>query len=522
MDAGNATDTSLDPEDWTTHRRVAHEALDLVLDFQRQIADRPAWRPMPPEIEERLEAPLPEEGEGIEAAFRAFRESVLPYVLGNPHPRFWGWVPGQGTPGGVIGKLLAAGVNPVTGPFNDSSARVEAQVVEWLREAVGMPEGTGGVLTSGGSVANLVGLAVGRDAVAEADVPGDGLTAEGRRLAVYASEAVHSSVKKSLQILGMGRGALRSVPVDDEHRIRVDVLKETLAADRGDRSGVTPAILVGSAGTVDTGAFDDFEALADVADREGLWLHVDGAFGALAALSPRLRSLVAGMERADSLAFDAHKWMSAPYDVGVVLVPDREAHRKTFTVEASYLDPLPRGTGASPESTDRLGPQLSRGFRALAVWMSIREHGIRRFGRVVEECVDQARYLASLVRDHPELELMAPVPLCIVCFRYTAGLAPEEADAVNREILMRLQEEGIAVPSSTVLDGRFVLRVANTNHRSRREDFDRLVRETVRLGRDVRPDPDASRRSRHARSAVGKASPGGRSGTTNGRDDGGA
>lgn len=489
MSGEPGTSTSLDPADWTTHRRVAHQALDLALNYQEKIADRPAWRPMPREAEARLESPLPLEGEGIEAAVRAFRETVLPYVLGNPHPRFWGWVPGQGTPGGIIAELLAAGVNPVTGPFNDSSARVEAQVVDWLREAVGMPEGTGGVLTSGGSVANLIGLAVGRDAAATADVPRDGLIAEGRQLGVYASEAVHSSVEKSLLILGMGRSALRSVPVDDEHRIRVDALVDMLEEDRGEDSGVSPAILVGSAGTVDTGAFDDFEALADVAEREDLWLHIDGAFGALAALAPALRPLVAGMERADSLAFDAHKWMSAPYDVGVILVRDREAHQETFTVEASYLSALPRGTGARPESTDHLSPQLSRGFRALSVWMSIREHGIRHFGNVIQEGVDQARYLASRIREHPDLELMAPVPLCIVCFRYAVpGLSAGEEDALNREILMRLQEQGVAVPSSTVIDGRFVLRVANTNHRTRREDFDRLVEETVRLGEAVRRD----------------------------------
>ncbi len=489
MSDDESTFVSLDPVDWTTHRRVAHEALDLMLDYQEKIADQPVWRPMPPEEEARLQAPLPAEGEGIEATFRAFRETVYPYVLGNPHPRFWGWVPGQGTPGGIIAELLAAGVNAVTGPFNDSSARVEAQVIDWLREAMGMPEETGGVLTSGGSVANLIGLAVGRDAVARADVPRDGLVAEGRRLGVYASEAVHSSVKKSLQILGMGRSALRRVPVDDDHRIRVDVLEDMLTEDLREGSDVSPAILVGSAGTVDTGAFDDFGALADVAERENLWLHVDGAFGALAALAPDLRPLVAGMERADSLAFDAHKWMSAPYDVGVILVRDREAHRTTFTVEASYLSALPRGTAARPESTDRLSPQLSRGFRALSVWMSIREHGIRHFGHVVEKCVEQARYLASRVREHPDLELMAPVPLCIVCFRYTVpGFSAEEEDDLNREILMRLQERGIAVPSSTVLDGRFVLRVANTNHRTRREDFDRLVEETVRLGEEVRRD----------------------------------
>lgn len=487
MTDDDSTFVSLDPADWTTHRRVAHEALDLMLDYQEQITDQPAWRPMPPEKEARLQTPLPAEGEGIDAALREFRETVFPYVLGNPHPRFWGWVPGQGTPGGIIAELLAAGVNAVTGPFNDSSARVEAQVIDWLREAMGMPEETGGVLTSGGSVANLIGLAVGRDAVAKTDVPRDGLASEGRGLAVYASEAVHSSVKKSLQILGMGRSALRSVPVDDDHRIRVDVLEDMLTHDLREGSDVSPAILVGSAGTVDTGAFDDFEALAAVADREDLWLHVDGAFGALAALAPDLQPLVAGMERADSLAFDAHKWMSAPYDVGVVLVRDREAHRRTFTVEASYLSALPRGTGARPESTDHLSPQLSRGFRALSVWMSIREHGIRHFGRVVQEGVDQARYLASLVREHPDLELMAPVPLCIVCFRYMEpGLTPPEEDALNREILMRLQERGIAVPSSTVIDGRFVLRVANTNHRTRREDFDRLVEQTVRLGEEIR------------------------------------
>ena len=493
MSGDSSTFVSLDPTDWTTHRRVAHEALDLMLDYQANVADGPVWRPMPPEKEERLEVPLPVEGEGIEAAFREFRETVHPYVLGNPHPRFWGWVPGQGTPGGIIAELLAAGVNAVTGPFNDSSARVEAQVIEWLRQAMGMPEETGGVLTSGGSVANLIGLAVGRDAAAGADVPRDGLLAEGRRLGVYASEAVHSSVKKSLQILGMGRNALRTVPVDDDYRIRIDVLEDMLARDRGEGSDLSPAILVGSAGTVDTGAFDDFEALADLAEREGLWLHVDGAFGALAALAPDLRPLVAGMERADSLAFDAHKWMSAPYDVGVILVRDRAAHQKTFTVEASYLSALPRGTAARPESTDHLSPQLSRGFRALSVWMSIREHGIRHFGEVVQACVDQAQYLASRVREHPDLELMAPVPLCIVCFRLTVpGVTPEEEDALNREILMRLQERGIAVPSSTVIDGRFVLRVANTNHRTRREDFDRLLEETVRLGEDVRRDQAAT------------------------------
>ena len=484
---------SLDPGDWSAHRRVAHEALDFVLDYQEEVADGPAWRPMPPEKEARLTGPLPVEGEGIEAAFDEFRETVHPYVLGNPHPRFWGWVPGQGTPGGIIAELLAAGVNPVTGPFNDSSARVEAQVIDWLREAVGMPEETGGVLTSGGSMANLIGLAVGRDAVANADVPRDGLVAEGTTPGVYASEAVHSSVKKSLQILGMGRSALRSVPVDDDHRIRIDVLREMIEEDWRNGSDISPAILVGSAGTVDTGAFDDFEALANIAEREDIWLHVDGAFGALAALAPDIQHLVAGMERADSLAFDAHKWMSAPYDVGVILVGDREAHRTTFTVEASYLSALPRGTGARPESTDRLSPQLSRGFRALSVWMSIREHGIRRFGRVVQKCVDQARYLASRVREHPSLELMAPVPLCIVCFRFTVpGLSAEEEDAVNRELLMRLQEQGIAVPSSTVIDDRFVLRVANTNHRTRREDFDHLVEETVRLGEEVAGDRTAS------------------------------
>jgi glutamate/tyrosine decarboxylase-like PLP-dependent enzyme len=248
--------------------------------------------------------------------------------------------------------------------------------------------------------------------------------------------------------------------------------------------------VVGNAGTVNTGAVDDLASLAELCRRERLWFHVDGAFGALAALSERLRPLVRGMESADSIAFDLHKWMYMPYDVGCVLVRDPEAHRRPFATGASYLARLPRGAAPNDHDPGSLGPELSREFRGLKVWLLLKEHGIAKFARLIEQNVAQAKYLAGLVHRHAELELLAPVPLNIVCLRYRGQGAGsrgqgDELDALNREILMRLQERGIAVPSATVLDGKFAIRVAITNHRSVTSDFDLLVEKVVEIGREV-------------------------------------
>jgi glutamate/tyrosine decarboxylase-like PLP-dependent enzyme len=282
----------------------------------------------------------------------------------------------------------------------------------------------------------------------------------------------------------MGSETLRLIPVDRQFRVDVEAMRGTVKDDR--RDGMQPLCVVGCAGTVNTGACDDLWALADLCKDEDLWFHVDGAFGALAALSPELRPIVRGIERADSVAFDMHKWMYLPYEVGCALVKHAEDHRKAFALTPEYLEHTTRGIAGSDVWFSDYGLQLSRGFRALKVWMSVKEHGIKKFGRLIRQNVEQARYLEQLVRNRPELELAAPVPLNIVCFRYVALRdSATEIDALNKELLIRLHESGLAAPSYTTLDGKYAIRVCVTNHRSRYEDFDLLVNEVVRIGGEL-------------------------------------
>ncbi|MEM6795458.1 MAG: pyridoxal-dependent decarboxylase [Acidobacteriota bacterium] len=394
----------------------------------------------------------------------------------------WGWVAGTGTPTGVLAEMIVAGMNSSAGTFNDATTRVEGQVLSWMRDLFRFPEGSSGLVTSGGSVANLVGLAVARDATLNHDVRREGLPAAQGRPVLYASKQVHSSVPKAVQLLGLGLENLRLLPVDAEYRFDLEALEARIAEDR--RAGCQPFAVVASAGTVNTGAIDDLVGLADIAAREGLWLHVDGAIGALAVLAPSLRPRLAGIERADSLAFDFHKWLYVPYEAGCVLVRRGDEHRRSFTAAASYLQAPPRGVAAEEDPVHVRGPQLSRGFKALKVWAQIREHGFDQLGRLMAQNVEHVGYLAQRIRERPELELMAMGTLNILCFRFRPSSLPAESwDDFNRELLMRIQEQGIAVPSSTVLEGRFALRVANSNQRTRRSDFDLLVEQTLRLGR---------------------------------------
>lgn len=476
-----SSEESLDPQDWDAFAALGHRMVDDMVAFLRGVRERPAWQPIPAAVRASLDQPLPREPQPAEAIYAQFQRDILPYPTGNVHPRFWGWVMGTGTPLGAFADLLAASINANVSGFEDSASLVEEQVIAWCHELFGFPEGASGLLVSGASMANLVGLAVARQARAGFDVRAEGLGRAPARPVLYASRETHNSVRKAVELLGLGRDALRLLPVDAEGRLALEALRPVIAADRA--AGLHPFCVVGNAGTVNTGAIDDLEALADLCAAEQLWLHVDGAFGALAALSAELRPLLRGLERADSLAFDFHKWGYVPYEVACVLVRRAEDQRRAFVVEAPYLNALSGGLAPAGPSLSHYGPQLSRGFRALKVWMAFKEHGADKLGRLVRQNVAQAAYLAARVQATPELELLAPVTLNIVCFRYVGALPATALDALNAALLVELQTSGVAVPSSTVLDGRFALRVAITNHRSRRADFDTLIQAVLATGR---------------------------------------
>ena len=481
MNSNAHLEENLDPEDWDALRALGHRMIDDVVDYLHTVRDRPIWQPIPGEVKDHLKQPLPIEPQGADEAYRDFLQNVLPHPMGTIHPRFWGWVIGTGTPFGAMAEMLAATLNPNLGGGDHVVNYVELQVLDWCKEMLGYPLDASGLLVSGGSMANLVALTVARNTLAGFDIRRLGLAAAPKPLTFYGSVEMHSCHQKAIEMLGLGNEALRRIPVNADYQIDLAALEQAIAADRA--AGFQPIGLIGNAGTVGTGAIDDLNALADIAQREKMWFHVDGAFGALAAVSPELRPLVSGMERADSVAFDLHKWMYMPIEVGCVLVRSEQAHRRAFSVTPDYLAHFDRGVAGGSHWFNEYGPQLTRGFRALKVWLSLKEHGIEKYGRVIKQNVDQCRYLVGLIEASSTLELLAPAPLNIVCFRYNVpGWDDEALNRLNRNIMFELHERGIAIPTYTMLGDKFAIRVAHTNHRTRREDFDLLVREVERLG----------------------------------------
>jgi aromatic-L-amino-acid/L-tryptophan decarboxylase len=467
---------SLDPEDWGSMRAQGHRMLDDILDYIEGIRERPVWQPIPDEVRQRFRSELPREPADLAEVHGEFMRHVLPYATGNVHPGFMGWVHGGGNPAAVLAEMLAAGLNANLGGRDHAPIEVERQVVEWMRGLFGFPETASGLFVTGTSMANLIAVLVARAAALGTGVRRKGVRASAQRLTAYTSAAAHGCIAQAMDLSGLGVEALRIIPTDDHHCIDIGALTTTIAADRA--QGATPFLVVGTAGTVDIGAIDDLAALAQVAKTEKLWFHVDGAFGALAILAPELAPRLMGIERADSLAFDFHKWGQVPYDAGFVLVRDGRMHRSAFASPAAYLRRETRGLAAGSPWPCDFGPDLSRGFRALKTWFTLKVHGTERIGRAIVHSCDLAQYLKSRIEAAPELELLAPVQLNIVCFGYRGP----EANRINAEIAVALQESGVAAPSTTTIGGRLAIRAAIVNHRTEKRDIDALVAATLALG----------------------------------------
>ena len=445
-------------------RRVGAKVVDLIARYLEHLADGPVWQPVPRELVEGWQhAPLPAACQSSDDILDAFARDIAPYPFGNGHPRFFGWVNSPPTEIGIFADALAAAMNPSVAGGDHAAVYVERQVVRWFAEMLGFPAGAMGLLVSGSSAAALTGLAVARLHACRRlghDVRADGLP--GVALRVYATAEAHSCHQKAIELLGLGRKAMRVVPSDRALRARPEALDAMIREDVA--AGHQPMAVIASAGTVNTGAIDPIEHIADICARHGVWLHVDGAYGAPAVLTEAYAEPLKAIGRADSLAVDPHKWLSVPVEDGLVIVRDAELMRDTFSLVPPYLR-----TEGEPWLSE-YGIQQTRGFRALKTWMALRYHGIEGYAqRIANDCALAGR-LAEMVRGRSDLELWEPTSLSIVCFRRKG------TDEKNRAVLRDIQHSGKAFLSSTILDGRFWLRACFVNHLTTEGDLDILMR----------------------------------------------
>jgi aromatic-L-amino-acid decarboxylase len=472
----SGSSATLDPQNWDEIRAQGHRMLDDMLDYAANIRDRPVWRPIPDAVRARFHQGLPRQPSDLGEVYREFTDFIVPYATGNVHPGFMGWVHGGGTAVGMLAEMLAAGLNANLGGRDHIPIEVERQIVEWTRAMFGFPSGASGIFVTGTSMANLMAVLVARTTALGQSVRQRGVGDEGARLTAYTSSAAHGCITKAMDIAGFGSDALRCIEVDRTHRIDVAALRARIASDRN--AGLKPFLVVGSAGTVDIGAIDDLEALSSLCREEGLWFHVDGAYGALGILSPALAPRLAGLENADSIALDFHKWGQVPYDAGFLIVRDGDRHRQTFSAPAAYLRRETRGLAAGSSWPCDLGPDLSRGFRALKTWFTLKTYGTDRLGAMITRTCALAGYLETRILAEPRLELLAQVQLNIVCFRYRAA----DANRVNGDIVIDIQESGIVAPSTTMLDGELAIRAAIVNHRTDTCDIDALIAAVLDFG----------------------------------------
>ncbi|MGZ5018060.1 MAG: aminotransferase class V-fold PLP-dependent enzyme [Methylobacter sp.] len=473
------SEDTLDPSDWNAFRLQGHRMLDDMIDYLEHLRDQPVWQPMQEEVRNSFRQALDDGQHDLEKAHELFMKDVLPYALGNAHPGFMGWVHGGGTPVGMLAEMLAAGLNANLGGRDQAPIEIERQVVQWVRELFNFPETASGLFVTGTSMANLLGVLIARTALLGNEVRHNGLTADNRQLVAYTSADAHVSNVQAMDIAGFGSDALRMIPVDHQHQMDITALELAIAENR--KAGMTPFFIVGTVGSVGVGAIDNLQAIAELCQREHIWFHVDGAYGALAMLAPEIAPRLRGIEWADSIAFDFHKWGQVPYDAGFILVRNGELHQNTFASPTAYLKREARGMAAGSPWPCDFGPDLSRGFRALKTWFTIKVYGAEKLGQVIANTCALAQHMKRRIEDEPKLELLAPVALNIVCFRYRNA----DANRFNADLVVALQESGITAPSTTIINGQLAIRAAIVNHRTTIKDIDALIDTTLALGKIV-------------------------------------
>ena len=477
--------------DAPTFRAVAHRLVDQIADFLDSVPRRPVTRDASPSAVRtalNLTGGLPESGMDAGELLEQTAPLLFDHSLLNGHPRFFGYVTAAPSPIGILGDFLASAVNPNVGAWmlSPAATEIEAQTIRWIAEFIGYPSECGGLLVSGGNMANIVGFLAGRAAKAPWDVRTHGIHAESRKLRVYASVETHTWIQKAADLAGLGTDAIRWIPTDDRLRMDVAALRRQLDADGA--AGDVPAIVVGTAGSVSTGAVDPLKEIGDLCREHGVWFHVDGAYGGFAAAVPGAPEPLRALNEADSVAVDPHKWLYAPLEAGCALVRNPEALRAAFAYHPPYYH-------FDEQATNYVdyGPQNSRGFRALKVWLAFRQAGAAGYRQMIADDMRLSRVLADAVANHQELELVTQ-ELSIATFRYvprdlraTTGETDVEGhlDALNRELLDRLQRGGETFVSNAVVGGRYLLRACIVNFHTDRADIDALVDIVARVGRAV-------------------------------------
>lgn len=460
-------------------REWGNSVIQFMTDYLGNLRDRGVYRHMfSRRIRDRLDAALPTKGSDFDGLLKVFREDIVPFSRQNAHPRMFGYVQSPGTPVAAFADLLASTLNANLTVWRSAPAPVELErlTIDWIRQILGFNAEAGGLFVSGGSMANFAAIAAARQASGNSS----------GRLRIYASSETHFSIAKAAALLGIGRESVCHVAVDECFRIRTDDLIAKITADL--EAGYVPLCVVANAGTVNTGAVDPFMDIREIADRFQIWMHVDGSYGAFAVLAESAKNLFAGMEGANSIALDPHKWLYLPVDVGCVIYRDPEIARAAFTHEAEYTRIIGEEADEAFAYWD-YGPELTRRFRALKVWMLLKGVGLDSLSAAIESNLACARYLESMVRASDDFEMVAPVELSIFCFRHVPvqlrSQTPKAIDAFNERLLVALQRDGSSYLSNATLGGRFALRGCVLNYRTTLRDMEILLGDLRRVARSL-------------------------------------